>query len=184
MNDSNFPRPIDAPDTLRSITANCGPISAWQVLKFFGKNVSPDELLQSCRFDPVVGVYAIGLAVALADIGLTVTFYSDPDPDPSLVEREFYSQARRLALDLRPGAGLPDLDAAMASALHERGVGIILYETEGEDAHFTPFLGLCDDEIVAPNEGDGLLIDDVELRRAAKGILRQALIIRPPPDAP
>jgi hypothetical protein len=58
----------------------------------------------------------------------------------------------------------------------QRGVAILLYEANDEIAHFTPFLGLHEGELVSPNEGDGLRVTDVEVRRSVAGIFRQAIV--------
>ena len=172
MRQSDFPRYFDAPEELKAIEGSCGPIAAWQVLRYFGREVIPGQLLADCRFDAVVGVYAIGLAVALAQRELRVHFYTDTDPAPSVVEQLLYADARKLGVTMHRGVSLEVLDEAICQ---EDGAGIILYETP-QEAHFTPFLGLYNGELIMPNEGDALTIEAIEMRRAAAGILRQAIV--------
>lgn len=173
MTQSDFPRHTDAPAELRLLPGSCGPVSAWQTLTHFGRKVTPADLLADCRFDPAVGAYTIGLAVAFARRALRVDFYSDADRDYAEAEQALFSEAHELGIGWHSGQSLYALDAA----IQETGTGIILYETAVE-AHFTPFLGLYDDEVIAPNEGDGLKIDDIEARRSAPGILRQSIVVR------
>ena len=180
MNDPAFPRQVDAPGSLQLLEGNCGALSVWQVLKYFGQDASTQEVLSACRFDAVQGVYAIGIAVALAEFGLRVSFFSDPDTDRNPQEQDLYARASALGVSLEPGVTLFELERAIERAPSDSGIGIILYEGALGEAHFTPFLGLLDDEIVAPNEGDGLLIADVETRRSASGILRQAVAAHAP----
>lgn len=109
MNGSSFPRPIDAPDSLRILDGSCGPMSAWQVLKYFGQDVSTEQVLSASRFDVVDGVYAIGIAVALAEFGLRVSFFSDPDTDCGLVEQSLYARASARGVSFNPGVRLVEL---------------------------------------------------------------------------
>lgn len=176
MDDAVFPRAVDAPPSLRAMKDNCGPVAAWQVLAHFGYDVDTAELLRRARFDSAVGAYAIGLAVALAEFGLRVFFYTDADPAPGPVELDLYTRAESLGVAFRAGADLTTLSADMERGSQEEGVAVLLYEANDAIPHFTPFLGLHDGELVAPNEGDGLAIDDVESRRSAPGIYRQAVV--------
>lgn len=173
MDDPVFPRAVDAPASLRALEGSCGPVAAWQVLKHFGYEIDISELLDRSQFDSEVGAYAIGLAVALAEYGLRVFFYSDADPEPGPVELALHRRAKSLGVTFRPGADLVGLDYDMGQG---EGVAVLLYEANNAIPHFTPFLALQDGELVAPNEGDGLVIGDIESRRSAPGIYRQAVL--------
>lgn len=135
--------------------------------------------MRSCRYDPNVGVFGVGLAAALATSGLAVTYYSDLDPEPTAAERELDAIARIHDVRFMPGADLFELDRAIRDR-SARTAAVILYEAPDDTAHFTPFLGLYNGELIVPNEGDGLVIDEIELRRSAKGIFRQTSVARLP----
>lgn len=176
MDDAVFPRLADAPATLRALEGSCGPVTAWQVLTYLGYEVDAEELLRDACFDSDVGAYAVGLAVALAARGLRVFFHSDPDPAPSPVELDLYTSAESLGVTFKPGADLVTLDRELERQPMGQGVALLLYEANDEVPHFTPFLGLHDGEVVVPNEGDGIAISEMEMRRSAPGIYRQAII--------
>src|SRR5262245_47066687 len=120
-----LPSEFEAPGALRtlSLAAGCGPVSAWQVLHYFGRDAEPTGIIRACRFDPAVGTYAVGIAVALAEFGLHVEFSTDADPAPNPVERELYQQASVLRVAVTPGLSLSEL----APRLDGATVAIILY---------------------------------------------------------
>ena len=172
----DFPTPGDAPEDLRSLNGGCGPLVAWQVLANFGKRVTSNELLAACRFDANVGVYPVGLAVALARFGLRVEFFSDHDPSPEDLERKLYREADSLGVKLAEGISLEKF----AAWAQDGAVGIVFYEAKSGEpyGHFTPVLGLYHGEVITPNEGDGISTGMLEQARQAPGILRQLIVAR------
>jgi hypothetical protein len=170
MLDHDFPPPAEAPPELRGDGA-CGLLSAWQVLCYFNRHSDVRELVRACRYDPDVGVYAIGLAVALARAGLVVEFHSEPDPNPEPVERELYSEAAAFDIVSQPAISI----AEVGERLELGAVALILYEAENGSAHFTPILSVDENSVVAPNEG-GLEAAVLEERRRRPGILRQCVL--------
>src|SRR5687767_2139158 len=109
----DFPREIDAPVELQTLRSSCGPVAAWQVLRARGVEVEPSELLRALRFDPSVGTFMIGVAVALSAFGLDVVFHTDPDPAPTLAEQALYADARRAGIPIRPALHLAGLIARL-----------------------------------------------------------------------
>lgn len=174
MSQEDFPALADVPRELRVLEGGCGAVAVWQVLRSFGLSVSSSQILEACRFESGVGTYPIALAAALARFGLRVSFLGDPDPDPQAIERELYEEAARLGVTFGDAVSLVDLDA-MSSA---GAKSIVLYHTGDDEqyGHLTPVLGVYYDEVVAPNEGDGLMVAEMERRRQAPGILRQCVV--------
>lgn len=173
----DFPLPSEAPPELRDLDGSCGLLAAWQVLWFFDRVPAPGELCRVSRFDPAVGTFAIGLAVALRHLGLSVDFFSDVDPDPTPVERDLYREAAARGVVPRPALDLPTLGKRLADG----AVAIALYEAQdgARYGHFTPVLAVAGPDVVAPNEG-GLDAADFEARRQRPGIFRQCVIASAP----
>lgn len=180
MSQEEFPALADAPEELRVLEGGCGPVAAWQVLKSFGVNVSSSQVLEACRFESAVGTYPIGLATALAKFGLRVSFFGDLDPDPKVIERELYGEAAMLGVTFGDAISLVDVDAMTSAGAKS----IIFYQADNDEhsGHFTPMLGVYYGEVVAPNEGDGLSVAEMERRRQAPGILRQCVVAWPRSD--
>lgn len=173
----DFPLLVEVPTELRDMPSTCGPVAVWQVLKYYELTSLPIHLLQDCAFDPSIGTFPIGLAVALARAGLRVVFSSDEDTHPTLLEQELYSSALALGVQFAPGMTLSQLH----EQLGEDGVSIVSYETDEHVAHthLTPVLGTYFDFVIAPNEAQDIKIDWLESRRCAPGIFRQSVIAHP-----
>ena len=175
MDDADFPLAREAPEQLRQLPGECGPVAAWQLLTYLGICAPVDRILSASRYSRDLGVFCIGLAVAVAEMGPRVWFFSDPDIHPSPTELLLYEQATELGIEMLPGADLNTLEQTMASS-RRRAAAILLFEANRESAHFTPYLGLYEGEPILPNEGDTLSADTLETRRSAPGVLRQALV--------
>lgn len=167
----DFPHWLDAPTEFREPTA-CGLLAAWQVLTHFGIQPVPDDLSRRCRFDPQVGVYSVGLALGLAEFGLTVQWYSDVDPTPAPLERELYELGAERGIAPSPA---PVLTSLLDTLAPER-VGVLLYQVSSDIAHFTPVLGRIGTSVIAPNEGDTLSVAELEARWNSPHIYRQCVI--------
>lgn len=170
-----LPSEFEAPGALRTLpfAASCGPVSAWQVLHYFGRDAAPEEIIRACRFDPGVGTYAIGIAVALAEFGLRVEFSTDPDPAPNPVERELYQQASELGVTVTPGLSLSELSSRLDGA----SVAVILYEeAETPEGHFSPILNIGEERVDVPNADTSFSLSELDARRRSPGLFRQCVI--------
>src|SRR5215204_4373283 len=96
----NFPDYWDAPFQLLQLDGSCGVITAWGVLKYFRKRASSARLIKSCRYTKKHGTFTIALAVALREHGLTVKFFSEPDPNPNAIEKSCYRLAEKLGVQI------------------------------------------------------------------------------------
>jgi len=79
----DFPSYADAPSSLLAADGHCGLLTAWTVLRYFGKRVSATKVIKACRYTRRYGVFTIGLATALAEHGLSVKFHTQRDPQPT-----------------------------------------------------------------------------------------------------
>jgi hypothetical protein len=172
-----FPDWTDAPATLRHLDGHCGPLAAWAVLRHFRVRASAAAIIGAVRHSPR-GAFTIGIAVALAEMGLRVTFYSDPDPDVQPSERPLYGRAQRLGVVIEPAIGVQSL----ASAVRDGGIPVVFYRQRG-GGHFSPMLGVERGHVLLPYGLDEK-ISLTTFRRAWKqpGFCRQALIVRRPPN--
>lgn len=175
--DTLFASPETAPDVLKKLDGNCGPITAWVVLRHFGITASASRLIKSCGYTPEYGVSTIGLAVALREHGLEVLFHTEPDPKPTLAEKELFIKALHLGI---PVCNAVSLRVLLRHASHG-DVPIVLYDTRGGDAHFSPLIGVRGDNLLLLHERGGLLSRREFLKRwKATGILRQSIIVLNP----
>src|SRR5687767_4745158 len=71
-----FPSWEQAPQELKDLDANCGPLSAWMVAKAFGRELDTPAITRACRFVPGEGVYPIRLALAFKELGFEVEYRS------------------------------------------------------------------------------------------------------------
>lgn len=173
----DFPSFENAPARLLALEGNCGVLAAWGVLRYFHKRTSAMQLIQACRYTRKHGVFAIALAIALKEHGLSVTFYSDPDPAPNLIERRCYRTAEQM--------GLPVLDAIeieqFLGLLTPKTIPIILYETDEGNGHFSPITEYAEGSIHLPyaeaEERRSTSVEDLRRRWSAPEIYRQCILV-------
>lgn len=174
-----FPDWTDAPSTLIQLDGNCGPLAAWALLRHLRVRTSSKALIRSLRFSRKWGVFTIGIAVAFAEHGLDVEFYTDPDPDIQALERRLYARARRLGIAVRPAVGIRELTAAVRDGRRP----VVFYRVAEGAGHFSPVVGFADGKIELPNDAEGGLSIG-RFRRAWCGpdFPRQTVIARRPPN--
>lgn len=169
-----FPDYLDAPASLLATDGHCGLLAAWTVLRFFGKRTSADKLRLACRFTERDGVFAIGLAVALREHGLGVSFHTEDDPAPRAVERRLYGRARRLKVAIHPPLSL----AAVIAVVSDDCLPVVLYQDK-DDPHFSPVLGLRRGRVLLPlAESGSVSARALRVARREPGILQQTLLVR------
>ena len=132
--------------------------------------------MRSLGYSPKWGVFTIGIAVALAEHGLDVSFHSDTDHEIQPLERRLYARARRLAIPIAPAARLSHVRREIA-----RGSVPVVFYRAGEDGHFSPVAGIASRRILLPNDAAGAL-SIARFRRAWRqpGYPQQLVIARPP----
>jgi hypothetical protein len=164
-----------APVALRGSDV-CGPLAAWMALRHFGRRVQSRRLIELCRWRQGHGAHAIGLAVALAEYGLSVQFQSDLDPDPQPIELECYDRARQLGVRCEGAREV----SALLQTIRSGAVPILLYDGSGDDAfgHFAVLRGEQCGYAVLSDPGSWYAIANLETRRAAPGVLRQSIVVR------
>jgi len=173
----DFPDYSDAPASLLAADGHCGLLAAWTVLRYFGMRPSAAKLTKACGYTRRHGVFTIGLASALAEHGLAVEFYSQPDPRPKPIERRLYSRARRLGVAVRPATSLERL----LSAIDRDHVPIVFYNTPDDVGHFSALLGSRRGRLLLPNTSTGSVsVDEFYRGWRQPGILRQAIICERP----
>jgi hypothetical protein len=171
-----FPEWWEAPKELYEIEGHCGLVTAWLVLRYFGKFTEVPKLVKACRHSKRHGVFTVCLATCLKEHGLQVSFHSDPDNDICEFERRGYIYARRLGLLVEPALELPVL-------LCERKKGhipIVFYNTSSNHGHFSPLLAIRNGVLRLPlDENEMMPLSEFLSRWSAPGILRQSIIVSP-----
>src|SRR5437773_734485 len=97
-----FPEWREAPKRLLAVEGHCGLVAAWSVLRYFGKRSSVATLERVCGHTKHHGVFTIGLAAGLKQLGLQVAFHSQPDRAIGVFEARMYARARRLGIHVKP----------------------------------------------------------------------------------
>lgn len=170
----SFPSSSDAPLELLLLDGNCGPVTLWGVLKYFKKRASTTQIIEACRHTKKYGAFTIGLAVALHDSGLSVRFYSDPDPNPPFIEARFYRMAVQKDIQIERAISL----SSLLSRIDKENIGVVFYNTVENRGHFSPLLGVKDGELVLPYSNEGFIASKKFLKLwKAPEIFRQCLIV-------
>jgi hypothetical protein len=174
MIDTEFPKYSEAPTALLQLEGNCGPVTIWATLKYFKKRVSSQRIIEACRYTKKHGTFAIAMAIALNKFGLDVSFYTEPDPKPHLIERQCYKLCRSLGITINSAANLNFL----RSQIRQSRLPILLYDSADGTGHFSPLLGIIGRKLILPfDQQNGLYISDFQNRWKAKGICRQCIIV-------
>lgn len=133
---SKLPERWQAPCAIHQLEGNCGVMTAWGVLRYLRKRTAAARLVKSCRYTRKHGTFVIALAVAFREHGLSVDFYSDPDPSPQPIERRCYPLAEKLGVRMHPALELHELLAQVGP----HRVAIVNYDVSPEAAHLSPIL--------------------------------------------
>ena len=150
---NSFPKYFDAPLKLLQLESNCGLITAWSILKYFKKKTSAAKIIELCRHTKKHGTFTIALSVALKQHGLNVSFFSEFDPKPHLIEKRCYSIAKKIGVDIHQSIDLEIL----LSKINSENIAVVLYNTPEDNGHLSPLLGKDDDNLVLPFSENGYL---------------------------
>jgi len=174
LGEAVMPRPWSAPLALLILPGNCGPVSAWMVLRRFRKRVASARIIDVCRYSPAVGCYAIGLAVGLRELGLHTVFCTDHDPSPARREEDLYKRAHRLGIPIRPAIDLRDV----RQLLKENAIIAAFAETGGV-GHLSPLTGVNWGRVILPYSERGYLsLEEFEKSWSAPDHARQCVLVR------
>jgi hypothetical protein len=149
----NFPDYWDAPSRLLQLDGSCGLITAWGILKYFKKRTSSERLIESCRYTKKHGTFTIALAVALRERGLSVRYFSEPDPNPNAIEKRCYRIAEKVGVQIN---GAISLEALLAQ-IGANCIPVVSYNTAENNGHLTPLLGTENGKVILPYSDKGLM---------------------------
>ena len=163
-----------APDEVFAVDGHCGLLAAWIVLAARGRLASVPEIARKCRHTKRHGIFTVSLAAALTEMGLVVSFHSDPDPEIGEFERRCYARAYRIGVLVRPALTSEQL----LDEVQRDHVSIVLFNTDSDQGHFSPLLGEIDGKLHLPLANQGSMSrDEFRMRWSAPGILRQCVVI-------
>jgi hypothetical protein len=170
-----FPRESDAPKALVDLEGGCGPIALWMVLRHFRIRTDSARIIRACRYSTRSGVFTVGMAVALAEHGLSVAFHTRRDRHRKKPEMILYPRARQLGVAIRPAIGVASLVATISAG----AIPIVFYRHGRGVGHFAPLTGFRRGALVLPNTETGRLSVS-QFRRAWRkpGFLQQCVIAR------
>lgn len=166
----------EAPRGLLETDSHCGLLAAWIVLRHFRKRVSVRSVTEGCRHSKRHGVFTIGLATCLKMHGLHVSFHTDSDPQIGPFETRCYARAARMGILPHPALEL----SALSSALSRGCIPIVLFNSEWDVGHFSPFVGVSRGSVMLPLADDEKLpVNRFLARWSEPGIQRQCVIAAP-----
>jgi hypothetical protein len=170
---NEFPGYYEAPLALFALEGNCGLMSVWLLLRHFHRRTSSERIIRLCRYSRRQGTFTIGLAIALREHGLRVTFHTDKDPAPMPIERRLYKTASKLGIVVE--------DALKVSEILDRvrcgEVAIVSFDTDDGDGHFSPLIGAKGRRLVLPYTENGIMdVEEFESRWTAPAICRQCIL--------
>ena len=175
----DFPSYADAPSSLLAADGHCGLLTAWTVLRYFGKRVSATKVIKACRYTRRYGVFTIGLATALAEHGLSVQFHTQRDPQPTPLERRLYRRAHQLGISICPAMTLTRLAATVKCG----SIPVVFWNTPDDVGHFSPLLGVRRGRVLLPNTMSGSTsVAEFEYGWRQPGIMKQAIVVGRPPN--
>ena len=172
-----FPMTDDAPAALWRLDGHCGPLAVWGILRYFKKRRAVEQLIRACRHTKKHGTFAIALALALREHGLSITFHSQTDPAPNRIERQCYALAERAGVVL---AGAIELEAVLEQ-ISTKCIPIFLYNTDQNNGHFSPAVGVDRGRVILPYASEAQTrMEKAELlcRWSAPDIYRQCIVVR------
>jgi hypothetical protein len=149
----------------------CGPLAAWFLLRRFGYRPQARRLLRLCGWQRAVSTHVIGLAVALAEYGLSVEFHSEPDPAPEASEIQQYKRAEGLGITTRA----PLATAQLITRAQEGQPSIVLFR-HFDEAHLSALVG--GDTTCVHLHDDALPLGPFDQARAAEGCFRLAVLVQ------
>lgn len=169
----NFPNYWDAPSQLLQLDGGCGLVTAWGILKYFRKRVVSASLIDSCRYTKKYGVFTIALAVALREHGLSVSYFSEADPEPNLIEQRCYRIAGEIGIQVEGAISL----GSLLAQINRHSIPVVLYNTSQDSGHLTPLLGVEHGKVVLPYSDERLMVRREFLRRWGESeIFRQCVV--------
>jgi hypothetical protein len=169
----NFPNYWDSPSNLLQLDGSCGLITAWGILRYFGKRTSSERLIESCCYTKKHGIFTIALAIALREHGLSVKYFSKPDPNPNAIEKRCYRNAEKVGVQINAAVSLESLLAQITANC----IPIVSYNTAENSGHLTPLLGAENGKVILPYSDEGSMPKREFLSRwSAPEIFRQCIV--------
>jgi hypothetical protein len=146
----------------------------WMVLRHFRKRTSARQIIRRCRHTKKTGTFTIAMAVALRESGLQVEFHTDRDADPRPIERQLYTRAKQLNIQVCDPLTIEQL----AARIRGRTIAIVYYDTDEHNGHFSPLIAFRNSRLILPYSDCGSMqIAEFEAKWSAPKICRQCIII-------
>lgn len=170
------PQVDEAPLELLSLESNCGPLTIWWILQYFGRRVGAKRIVRDSHHSAKAGVYAICMATCLREYGFRVRFFSDEDARPHLAEKLCYSRSKSLGIEICPAV----VAETLLKQLKSDNLLIVLYNKDNGDAHYSPVTGFSEKYLKLPFEPSGRIRrEDFQKRWDNGEILRQSILVSP-----
>ncbi|NNP72833.1 peptidase C39 [Acinetobacter defluvii] len=165
---------MSMPDEILNLPLNCGVFALWCVIRQYGLDISPAQLIELSKHDAEEGTFTIGLAVALYKLGFDLTFYTDIDLNQHLKEQDAYFEAGQLAIPILPALSYPAIQYEIEN---NQALVIVFYDDlEGVGNHSLVY-SIEEDEICFFDSLEPMSRQVFERQRRAEGICQQAIVI-------
>lgn len=164
---------LELPEDLLNLPANAGVFAIWMLFHHYAIDLNTADLAKLAQHDHEAGCCSIALAVAIEQLGLAVTFHTDPDPEPRAVEILAYRQAaeRKIAIE-------PALSYAQLQELYQQGYFLIVYYDNADGVgHHSLVYAIDHEEISFFDCFEAMPATDFEHQRQVDGICRQVIVI-------
>ncbi|MEB3767757.1 cysteine peptidase family C39 domain-containing protein [Acinetobacter sp. MD2] len=164
---------IDIPDALMNLDANCGVFAVWMLLQHHGIQMNIADLAQTCRHDAEDGTFTIALAIALKKLGFEVSFYTAPDPNIEVMERQCYQDAQKMQIPIEGVLSYSKL----RSAIENGKMAIVYYDTLDGIGNQSLVYSIDDQDICFFDSFEPMPKHIFEQQRHAEGICAQVILI-------
>ena len=164
---------MDIPKQLQDLPANGGLYAIWMLFQHYEVDLEITDLVQLCHHTEDEGTSTISLAVALKQLSLHVSFYTDPDSDLQPTEQWFYQKAAEMSIPVQAAIEY----AQILQAIEQGKFVIVYYDTLDGVGNHSLIYSADSEEVCFFDSFDAMPIAVFEQQRQAEGICRQVIII-------
>lgn len=165
---------MSMPDEILNLPSNCGVFALWCVVRQYGLDISPTQLIELSKHDAEDGTFTIGLAVALYKLGFDISFYTDIDPHQHVKEQDAYFEAEQLAIPILPALSY---QAIQYEIENNQALVIVFYDDLDGVGNHSLVYSIEEDEICFFDSLEPMPRQVFEQQRRAEGICQQAIVI-------
>ena len=162
------------PEEILNLPYNCGVFALWCVIRQYGLDIQPNQIIELSQYNSEDGTFGIALAVALYQLGFEVSFYTDPDPDQHATETLTYVEAEQLGISILQPLSY---DHIRHEIEENQALAIVFYDDLDGVGNHSLVYSIEEDEICFFDSLEPMSREVFEQQRQAKGICRQSILV-------